>query len=158
MALDRGSKVFAIARIAMLFAGLSLGTSCSIPSLEAPECDQARDFVREFYSFHFANNMEPTPENVKARDRFLTREYATSLLLDAETLPATKKDFFTLAEDYPKAFRAGACTVVDPGRKVRFEVLMFWKDDVRSEQRAVFTTMEKVDDSWRVDAVSPEDK
>lgn len=158
MTQHKASRLFSIYCSASLLAVSFLVAACSIPNLEEPECDQARDAVREFYSFHFANSMEPIPENVKARERFLTGEYATSLLLDANTLPATKVDYFTLAEDFPKAFRAGACKVLEPGRRVRFEVLMFWKDDYRSEQRSVFTTMEKVNDSWRIDAVSPEDK
>src|SRR5436190_6928056 len=79
-------------------------SSCSVPNLEKPQCTAARDAVKRFYSFHFGNDMHPSPENLKARESFLTSELISSLSTSTETV----RDYFTATEDYPKAFRIGS--------------------------------------------------
>ncbi len=128
---------------------------CSVPNLEPSECTQARERVREFYSFHVGNDMHPTTENVRKRERFLTQQYASSLQIDAGALPPTKIDYFTLTEDLPKTFRVGECTVVEPGTMTQFEVLLFWKDDTRSEQKEITAIARKENNEWLLDAVGP---
>jgi hypothetical protein len=127
---------------------------CSLPNLEDPDCTKARDVVREFYSFHFGNDMQPTAENIALREKFLTPAFVGRL----KSLPATTTDPFTHTEEFPKAFRVGECKVVEPGQAVRFGVLLFWKDDVKSQQRPVFTSVRKENGNWLIDDVSPLDK
>jgi hypothetical protein len=122
--------------------------ACSIPNLEAPECTAARQTVREFYSYHFGNEMRFSPENLQSREKFLTPQFAESL-----RNRQTDADVFTTNDtDYPKAFRAGECRVVAPGR-TEFEVLLFWKDDARSEQRAIKVEAVKQNDKWLIDKI-----
>ena len=45
-----------------------------MPNLEKPECGEAREAVKQFYSFHFDNGMKPLLENLKLREKFLTVE------------------------------------------------------------------------------------
>src|SRR6266404_3546674 len=78
-------------------------SSCSIPSLESPQCAEARDTVKQFYSFHFANDMHPSPENLKFRERFLTPEFYKTLV----ATESTKTDVFTASDDPPKTFKIG---------------------------------------------------
>ena len=80
-------------------------SACSIPNLEKPECAGARDVVKRFYSFHFGNDMRPSAENLKRRQAYLTPE----LFKELSAKPETKQDYFTATEDYPRAFRVGAC-------------------------------------------------
>ncbi len=127
---------------------------CSLPNLEDPDCTKARDIVREFYSFHFGNDMHPTAENIALRERFLTPAFVGRL----KSLPATTTDPFTHTEEFPKAFRVGECKVVESGQAVRFRVLLFWKDDVKSQQRPIFTSVKKENGNWLVDDVTPLDK
>ncbi len=131
---------------------------CSVPNLEEADCIQARDIVREFYSFHFANDMHPTQENIRLREKYFTRGYATKLMHDEDSGTQLTRDLFTNSEDFPKAFRVGQCRVVEAGTKVQFEVLMFWKDDEKSEQKPVVAFVRKVDDKWLIDSISPLDK
>ncbi|MEP7148687.1 MAG: hypothetical protein ABI857_07365 [Acidobacteriota bacterium] len=132
--------------------------ACSLPNLEEADCTQARDIVREFYSFHFANDMHPTQENIRLREKYLTHDYATKLMHgEASVTPATK-DLFTDSEDFPKAFRVGECKVVEAGQNVQFKVLMFWKDDEKSQQKPVVAFVRKENDKWLIDSVSPLDK
>lgn len=135
--------------VSLLLSAFSFGCG-SIPNLEAAECSQARDQVKRFYSFHFANDMSPTPENLSQRRQYLTDRLFNSLWA-ADSIPG---DHFTATSNYPKAFRVGECKVVSPERTV-FQVLLLWKDDIRSEQKEVSVDMVKQGDKWLVDGVLP---
>lgn len=124
--------------------------NCSIPNLEKPECTEARNTVREFYSFHFGNEMQFTKENLELRKRFLTHEFFDKLNGGAQSI-----DPFTNTADLPKAFRVGECNVIEPGKRTDFQVLLFWKTNERSEQRSVHAEAVKIDDKWLIDNVRP---
>jgi len=123
--------------------------SCSVPNLEKPECTAARETVKEFYSFHFGNDMNFTRENLRQREKFLSREFLANLSEKDES--AT--DYFTATNDYPKAFRVGGCKVIEPEKRVSFGVLLFWKTDTRSEQREIHVEAVKENDKWLLDKV-----
>lgn len=136
------------ARVSCLLLAAYCSLACSVPNLEHPECDQARDVVREFYSFHFGNDMKFSPENLEKRRSHLSPGFFESLNADR---PAV--DPFTRTDDVPKAFRVGECRVVTPDRRVAFELVLFWKTDTRTEQRAINVEAEKIDGKWLIDAV-----
>ncbi len=122
--------------------------SCSVPNLEKPDCTEARQAVREFYSYHFGNDMKPSEENLRQREKFLTAELKQNLAAQADS----KTDYFTATDDYPKAFRVGGCDVKGEGKTV-FEVLLFWKDNTRSEQREIEVETVKQNDKWLINKV-----
>lgn len=124
-------------------------SSCSIPSLEKAECTAGRDIVKRFYSFHFGNEMRPSPENLKAREQFLTDDLFKVLSGSGEA----KKDYFTATEDYPKAFRVGECTV-DSADRATLQVVLLWRDDSRSEQKEVRVETVQTGGKWLIDKVS----
>jgi hypothetical protein len=135
--------VFCLFNFAFLFA------SCgSVPNLEAPECTASRGAVKEFYSFHFGNEMRFSPENLKERERFLTPQLVESLRNE----PADADVFTTRNTDYPKAFRIGKCETLAPDR-TRLEVLLFWKTDTRTEERAIGVEAVRQGDKWMVDKI-----
>ena len=123
--------------------------ACSIPNLEEPECDQARDAVREFYSRHFGNDAGFTPESLDRR-----REYLTPRFYDELRAAPPAADPFTLTADTPKAFRAGECRVIEPAKRVSFELLLFWRTDTRSEERSINVEAENREDRWLIDRVT----
>src|SRR5262245_25972058 len=86
---------FCILHFALFIAG------CSIPNLEDPACANARTAVREFYSFHFGNEMSFSTENLKNRERFLSPGFLETLSNEAEGTDP----FTTGTSDLPKAFR-----------------------------------------------------
>jgi hypothetical protein len=107
--------------------------ACSVPNLESPECAAARQSVREFYSYHFGNEMKFTAENLKAREKFLSPELTSNLqkfLTDSDPFTLTSSD------DSPKAFRVGGCQTIGAD-KAELQVLLFWKEAARSEQREI---------------------
>ena len=121
-------------------------TACSIPNLETSDCVQARDTVREFYSFHFGNDMTFSAENLEPRKKFLTRDFLQRLENDNP-----KVDPFTLTSDEPKAFRVGDCRITESG--VELDVLLFWKTDARTEQRSIKVDAENIGDKWQIAVV-----
>jgi hypothetical protein len=135
--------VFCIFNFAFLIA------SCgSLPTLEAPECEASRGVVKEFYSYHFGNEMKFSQENLKQREKFLTPEFFKSL----QTLQTENDVFTTNGTDLPKAFRVGGCKVIEPA-KTNVEVLLFWKDDTRSEQKAINVEVVREGDKWLVNKI-----
>ncbi|MGI8494736.1 MAG: hypothetical protein ACR2L1_05415 [Pyrinomonadaceae bacterium] len=136
-------------KVILLFAVCIYFTACSIPNLQPQECNEARQTVRELYSYHFGSDMKFTPETLKQREKYLTPELFNNLNSAPQNV-----DPFTLTNDYPKAFRAGGCTVVEPGNKVSFEILLFWKSENRSEQREVNAEVVKQGDNWLVNKIS----
>jgi hypothetical protein len=124
--------------------------ACSIPSLEKPQCTTARDTVKRFYSFHFGNDMRPSPENLKAREQFLTSDLVKAL---SSASTETSKDYFTATDNYPKAFRVGLCTS-DSDDKATLQVLLLWRDDTKNEQKEVHVETVKTGDAWLINKVS----
>jgi hypothetical protein len=128
---------------------LSAFAACSIPNLEKPECTAARQTVKEFYSFHFGGEMKPSKENLQKREKFLSDELKRAL---AAPETGTATDYFTRTDDYPKAFRIGECAAANENRVV-FQVVLFWKDDARSEQREVRVEAVKQNGKWLINSV-----
>ncbi len=123
-------------------------TSCSIPNLEPPECTESRGVVKEFYSFHFGNDMKFSQENLKLREKFLTAEFTRSL----QNIQ-NENDVFTInSKDYPKAFRTGACEVISTEKTI-FTVVLFWRSDARSEQKEIKVETVKQNDKWLISKV-----
>lgn len=123
--------------------------SCgSVPNLEKPECSEARNTVREFYSAHFGNDMKPSEEYLKLREKFLTADLRDTISKNI----SDRRDYFTATDDYPKAFRVGECEVAASDKTI-FGVLLFWKSDTRTEQREVKVEVVKQNDKWLINKI-----
>lgn len=131
----------------LFFVGFQL--NCSIPNLETNDCTEARNTVKELYSYHFGNDMKFTKENLKQREKFLTDNLKKQL----ENQPENAVDYFTATDDYPKAFRLGKCEVVEADKKVNIQIVLFWKTDTRSEQKEVQVETVKQNNNWLVNKV-----
>jgi Protein of unknown function (DUF3828) len=123
--------------------------SCSIPNLEKPECAEARQTVKELYSYHFGNDMKFTRENLRQRGKFLS----PNLLENLSKKDESAVDYFTATDDYPKAFRVGECTIAEPDKRVNVQVLLFWKTDTRSEQKEIQVETVNENNKWLVNKV-----
>lgn len=125
-------------------------SSCSLPNLEPIECSQARDQVKRFYSFHFANGISPTKEKLNELAPYLTPRLFSSLW----AATSVAGDHFTTSSDFPRSFRVGSCTAESP-EKTTIQVILLWKDDTSSKQEEIAVDVVKQDDKWLVDGVSP---
>ncbi len=92
--------------------------------------------------------MRFSQENLKKREKYLTPEFYKSL----ESVQTNDDPFTTNNDDFPKAFRVGGCRVVDPS-KTEVEVLLFWKTDTRSEQKAITAEVVKQGDNWLINRI-----
>lgn len=138
-------KIFLFCLLLTAYCSLSCG---SIPNLEKPECTESGGVVKEFYSYHLGNEMKFSPENLKLREKFLTPEFAGNL----QNLQTENDVFTTNNTDFPKAFRVGKCEVVSPEKTV-FEIVLFWRDDVRSEQKIIKAEAVKQGDKWLINKI-----
>ena len=122
--------------------------SCSIPNLEPAECVEARDSARQFYSFHFGNEMKPGTDNFKARERYLTPRFFASLA----AAPKSDLDPFTLTTDYPRTFKLAECKAASP-TDIDLKIQIYWRDDLKTEQQEVRANFVKQDGKWLLDGV-----
>lgn len=134
--------------ISILILIIFFTAACSVPNLEKPECNEPREIVKQFYSFHFGNDLKPNSESLAKRENFLTRR----LFEELKNQTVSAKDYFTQTEDYPKAFRVGGCEVVSEEKTV-FEILLFWRDETRSEQRELKVEVISENNKWLIDKV-----
>ncbi len=123
--------------------------ACSLPSLESLQCSEARDAVKQFYSFHFGNDMAPTSENLKKRERFLTAEYYKTLVAAGNS----KTDVFTASESPPKTFKIAKCEALQQD-KAMLQVQIYWRDNEKVTQKEVHVEAVKTGDAWLINKVS----
>jgi hypothetical protein len=116
--------------------------------LEEAECTASRIEVKKFYSFHFGNEMKFSADNLKLREKFLTPDFYKSVV----SSEAENDIFTTNSLDFPKAFRLGVCKVIEP-TKTDFEVVLFWKDDNRNEQKTIHVEAVKQTDKWLINRI-----
>ena len=89
---------------------------------------------------------------------FRGKSKAAREIFDAEYFKSlqglqTESDVFTTGNsDFAKAFRVGGCKVVEPS-KTNVEVLLFWKTDTRSEQKAINVEVIKQNDKWLINKI-----
>lgn len=134
--------MFCIAHFAFCISG------CGIPNLESTECAQARVAVKQFYSFHFGNDMRPSAENFKLRERFLTKRFYSTLAAVTES----DVDPFSMTREFPRTFKIGECNA-DSATNVDFQVQLYWRDDERTVQQEIVANAVKENDSWLIDGV-----
>ncbi len=119
---------------------------CSIPSLEKPECTEARETVKQFYSWYFAANAGERDRHPEMFKKYLSPSF------DVEAKQG-QVDEFVLSDDFPKTFRLGSCKVMGE-KEVEIQVQLFWRDDVKTVQKEVHVDTVKLEDKWLIDRVS----
>lgn len=124
-------------------------TGCNVPSLESTECAEARTVIKQFYSFHFGNDMAPSLENLKLRERYLTGEYFSQLVTLQNAGIDLDRDPFTpwSEKGAPKTFKIGQCNVHSE-KEVYFQVQFYWRDDYSTDQKEWYADMEKANGVW----------
>ena len=147
-----GRQRSAVSLLVLLGAAIWIA-GCSLPNLESEECTASRDTVREFYSYHFGHELGYTDQDLDARREYLTPAFFDSLRKQPRDFPPGT-DPFTRTENPPKAFRIGECKVMTPGERTSFEIILFWKDNTRSEQQVINAEVQKEGPRWLIDRVS----
>lgn len=131
----------------LIFVAL-LNFACSVPTLEKPECVESREIIKQFYSIHFGNDLKPSQANLEKIKDSLSK----NLFEEIKNKNETAFDYFTQTDDYPKAFRVGGCESVSENKTI-FEILLFWKDENRNEQREINVETVKENGRWLINKV-----
>ena len=92
--------------------------------------------------------MKPSKENLQKREKYLTAELKQNLAAQVDGA----RDYFTATDDYPKAFRIGSCEVAGENKTI-FQIVFFWRDDARSEQREIKVETVRENDKWLINKV-----
>lgn len=132
----------------LLSGAAFLAIACSMPNLEKPVCTDARSAASRFYGFHFGGDMTFSQANLTAREKFLTPEFYRSL----QTRTDAGDVFTTGTADVPKAFRVGECESTSDDQ-ARVQIVFFWRDTTRSEQRVIHAEMLKRNGEWLIDKI-----
>jgi hypothetical protein len=136
-------------KIVLLGLFFALFQLCSVPNLESPECSEARQKVKEFYSYHFADDMSFSEEKLESKKKYLTDRFFNELRHEQ-----TQADVFTTADmDFPKSFSVGKCRLIEP-EKAEIDVLLLWKrENYESQQRLIKVELQKQKDVWLIDEI-----
>lgn len=144
-AVHRAFCIFTAALCTVLFV------ACSVPNLDTPECVEARNTVKQFYSLHFDNERRLTPESISMRERFLTPDLSERLRTTAAD--SGKVDYFTASEAPATTFKIARCETID-ATTVDFLVQIFWRDDIETIQKELQVLVKKTGDNWLISKVS----
>src|SRR5687768_1249714 len=121
-------------------------SSCSLPSLESAECGEARTYVKQFYSWYIGTDADERNRHPEIYEKYVSR-----------TFPFNPKhwerDPYLLTNDFPNTFRLGTCKAADSDH-VEFQVLLLWRDDMKSTQKGIRVEAIKTTDRWLISKVS----
>jgi len=126
--------------------------SCRVETFDDTPCGQAKDEAHKLYSFHFGNDMTPSPENLEKRKRFLTDELFKQLSAND-----SRTDYFTASENFPRTFKIGQCSLKSP-EEATVQVQIYWKDDYSTVQKDLLVDVVKRSGGWLVNSVTPDPK
>lgn len=93
--------------------------------------------------------MKFSTEGMKMREKFLTLEFAARVAGSKEGTDP----FTTGTDDIPRAFRVGECREISP-EQTESNVLLFWRNDERTEQREIKVETVDKNDLWLVSKIS----
>ena len=131
-----------------------LGILLWIGSAEAGINNAPASVVKEFFTFHFSNDMGFTQEAVKQRNAWLTPEMIEAcrayfaIPQNPDEPPYINGDPFTGTQEYPETFTVG------PARSkkttARVEISFHWKG---APTRKAAVLLNKVDGKWLIDDI-----
>ena len=130
-------------RMALLLAACCQ-LSCSIPNLESQQCAEARDTAKEFYSWYLGTDVAMRMEQRETYDRFIAPNFR----------PPSNSDLdpFFLSPTTPTTFKIGKCELENDTR-ASIQVQLYWRQQLKTEQREVYADAIKVGDKWLIDKV-----
>ena len=130
--------------IGVTFCLLLSQWACSIPNLESQQCSEARDSVKEFYSWYLGTD----PEQRNKQPEVFKKYLSASLLTNAsgETDP-----FFNSATP-PTTFKIGKCEMVDTTH-TNIQVQLYWREGPKTDQKEVYADTVKNGDRWQIEKI-----
>ena len=140
--LRRPSLEMAIVCLLLLTGSFQL--ACSIPNLEGQQCTEARDAVREFYSWYMGTDAEMRQKQIDVFNRYVAPNFHSAAGPDS--------DPFYLSQTTPTTFKIGKCEQKDDSQ-VTVQVQLYWRQDGKTDQKEVYAEVKKATSGWLIDKV-----
>jgi hypothetical protein len=118
--------------------------SCSIPNPESQQCAEARDSVKEFYSWYLGTDPEQRAKQPEVFKKFISPESSLNTSGGPEA-------FFN-SPTLPTTFKIGKCEMVDPTH-TNIQVQLYWREGSKTEQKEVYADTLKSGDKWLIDEI-----
>src|SRR5262249_32250576 len=128
-----------------LLIAIGVQLSCSIPNMETQQCSEARDSVKEFYSWYLGTDSE---QRAKQPDVF--KKYLASASALGNTNEGTDP-FFNSATP-PTTFKIGKCEMVDQTH-TDIQVQLYWREGPKTDQKEVYADTVKSGDRWQIEKI-----
>lgn len=93
--------------------------------------------------------MKFSADSLVHRKKFLSDSLSASL----NSVKEGVDPFTTGTSDIPKAFRVGECKELS-NEKTEFQILLFWRDDTRSEQKEIKVEAIIEAGKWVIDTIA----
>lgn len=119
--------------------------NCSIPNLETEQCSNARDNVKEFYSWYLGTDSDLRLKQRDVYDRHISPSFRSQA--------GEGMDPFFLSENPPTTFKVGKCEIVDD-RNVNMQVQLYWRHDLTTDQKEVIAHEVKNGEKWLIEYVT----
>jgi len=129
---------FCLSLMAFCFLG------CSIPKLEDQRCSEARDTVKEFYSWYLGTDPQMRAGQPDVFERFVSPGFRPTI--------AENQDPFFLSGTTPTTFKIGKCEAVTE-TKAEMQVQLYWREDGKTDQKEVFAELTRTNDRWLIENV-----
>ena len=129
---------FCLSLIAYCFIG------CSIPKLETPQCSEAGDQVKEFYSWYLGTDAEMRGRQRDVYDRFISPKFQTDV--------ADGTDPFFRSTTPPTTFKIGKCESINDTQG-KIQVQLYWRFENKTDQKEVYADVAKSGDRWLIERV-----
>jgi len=118
--------------------------ACSIPNLESQQCADARNTVKEFYSWYLGTDPNTREQQQVIYDRFIASNFHSSARSDL--------DPFFLSPTTPTTFKIGKCEMRNDSQTA-IQVQLYWRQPDKTEQEEVYAETIRSADKWLIDKV-----
>lgn len=118
--------------------------ACSIPKLESPQCAEAGDQVKEFYSWYLGTDAEQRTQEMY--QRFISPNFPKDRGSNWESDP------YFLSTSLPTTFKIGKCELKDDAH-ARVQVQLYWRLANKTDQKEVYADVVRSGDRWLIEKV-----
>ena len=120
--------------------------ACSIPKLESPQCSEAGDQVKEFYSWYLGTDAEMRGRQPEVYDRFISPAFPKQRGTNWESDP------FFLSTTPPTTFKIGKCESMNDTQG-KIQVQLYCRFENKTDQKEVYADVVKSGDRWLIEKV-----
>lgn len=130
----------------LLFIFVCVIASCGVPNLESSQCTEARDSVKQFYSWLLATDTDQRGERQDIYNKHISAGLRNSFIGKPEA------EIYFLSNDFPKTFKVGSCKASED-QTVTLQMQIYWRDDVKTTQREFYVEAVKQGEGWLINKI-----